>query len=205
MSRFTHVTVSRAMPRHLPTRRLSQHLVIVLSMQTRAWISSSKWGRVACLALLVLFALVCGIHFAGAHHDGDADGLGLTDAFSLISIVVMVMMLGASSAPVSASIRAPRAAIAFSNLELFESDPQPSFRGAPSAVDPSASSPCIESGVEVRMDLLFGVLAVAASIVVLIRFTRARSRREQEALLTLGGMVREQETPRTDEEMERNA
>ncbi len=49
------------------------------------------------------------------------------------------------------------------------------------------------------MDLFFGGLALAALIVLLIRFSRARSRREQEALLTLGDMVRERQTPTEDE------
>lgn len=76
-------------PKTAPAHRLG----IVPRMKMRAWLSSSRSGRAACLTLLVLFALICGIHFAGAHHDGDGDDLGLVDAFSLISVVLLVIAL----------------------------------------------------------------------------------------------------------------
>ena len=47
----------------------------------------SSWARGACLVLLVLFLLVCGIHLAGVPHDSGPDGLGLVDGLGAILLV----------------------------------------------------------------------------------------------------------------------
>lgn len=51
----------------------------------------SPWVRGACLVLLLVFILICGVHLAGIHHDSDSDGLGLVDG---ISIILLAAVLG---------------------------------------------------------------------------------------------------------------
>lgn len=56
----------------------------------RSWLSSSVSGRIVCLSLLVLFALICGVHLAGIHHDGDADALGPVGGPEVFSIILLL-------------------------------------------------------------------------------------------------------------------
>ena len=58
----------------------------------RAWIADSTWGRAIGLTLLVLFVVVCGLHFAGAHHDSDLEGLGVVDSFGMFSILALLLL-----------------------------------------------------------------------------------------------------------------
>ena len=66
-------------------------LGIVPTMRIRAWLSSSPWAKVACLALLALFVVLCGMHYAGAHFNGDGDGVGLVKSFSIISLLLILL------------------------------------------------------------------------------------------------------------------
>lgn len=50
------------------------------------------------------------------------------------------------------------------------------------------------------MEVIFGVLALVALVVVLILFARTHSRREQEALSALGEMVHERKARHDDRE-----
>lgn len=97
----------------------------------RAWLSSSSWGRFVCLTLLVLFALVCGVHLAGVHHDADTDGLGLVDALVLISMVLVAMALAASVTSGASSSTRSRSATTTSIFLSFGPDPQSCLTGAP--------------------------------------------------------------------------
>ena len=66
-------------------------LGIVPPMRFRAWLSSSPWAKVACLALLALFVVLCGMHYAGAHFNGDGDGVGLLKSFSIVSLLLILL------------------------------------------------------------------------------------------------------------------
>ena len=47
-----------------------------------------NWGwRVVCLVVLLAFLLMCGVHLAGAHHDGEAHGLAVAAIFGLLVFV----------------------------------------------------------------------------------------------------------------------
>lgn len=59
-------------------------------MRFRALIEQSPWVRGACLVLLVVFLLVCGVHVAGIHHDSDSDGLGLGDRLATILLIAVL-------------------------------------------------------------------------------------------------------------------
>ena len=74
-----------------PTDGVFPSIGIVPPMRMRAWISTSRWGRAVGLTLLVLFVIVCGLHFAGAHHDGGGEDLGLAEGFSVLSLLAMIM------------------------------------------------------------------------------------------------------------------
>ena len=60
-------------------------------MRMRNLIHSSTWARVLCVALLVLFVLVCGVHLSGALHDDTAHGIGFLDAFASLFLIVLVL------------------------------------------------------------------------------------------------------------------
>jgi hypothetical protein len=62
-------------------------------VQFRALIQRSSTAKLVCLVVVILFVLVCGIHVAGAHHDGDADGLSLGDS-SAAAILAIVLLMG---------------------------------------------------------------------------------------------------------------
>lgn len=55
--------------------------------------SRSAWARGACLVLLVLFVLICGVHLTGILHDSDPGGLGLVDGLSAIVLVGVLALL----------------------------------------------------------------------------------------------------------------
>jgi hypothetical protein len=50
----------------------------------------SSWVRGACLVLLLVFVLICGVHLAGIHHDSDSHGLGLVDR--LVSLLLVAIL-----------------------------------------------------------------------------------------------------------------
>lgn len=70
-------------------------------MRMRDFIRRSPWARVAFAVLLVLLVLVCGVHLAGAHHDGDTDGIGLLDGFASLALLVLVFVAFARRLPVA--------------------------------------------------------------------------------------------------------
>jgi hypothetical protein len=53
----------------------------------------SPWVRGACLVLLLVFVIICGVHVAGIHHHSDSDGLGLGDRLATL-ILLTVLGLG---------------------------------------------------------------------------------------------------------------
>ena len=59
-------------------------------MYIRAWFADSTGVRAVGLTLLVLFIVVCGLHFAGAHHDADGDALALVDTLGVLSVFALV-------------------------------------------------------------------------------------------------------------------
>ena len=54
----------------------------------RTIVRNSTAAKLVCLALLLLFIAVCGLHVAGAHHDVGADGLGLGHVTVLVLLVL---------------------------------------------------------------------------------------------------------------------
>lgn len=58
--------------------------------------------RILCLIVLVAFAVVCGIHLTGAHHDADPDAIGAATFVGLIALIFYVTSLRRIS--VSASL-----------------------------------------------------------------------------------------------------
>ena len=62
-------------------------------LKLRSIIENSPLARVACVALLVLFVLICGVHLMGSHRTSDEDGLGLADGLRQL-----VLFLGAALA-----------------------------------------------------------------------------------------------------------
>ena len=82
-------------------------------MPLRTFLTSSRAGRVLCVALLAAFVLLCGLHLAGAHHDSHGDGLGLASEPLLLALVAALLVLVVvtatrrSPAPSASSIAAP--------------------------------------------------------------------------------------------------
>lgn len=72
-------------------------LGIVPRMRMRAWVADSTWGRAVGLTLLVLFLAVCGLHFAGAHHDADGDALVLAEGFSVLLVGALLVLAAATT------------------------------------------------------------------------------------------------------------
>jgi hypothetical protein len=72
---------------------LTWWLGIVHEMRFRALIKQSPRARGACLVLLLLFVVICGIHIAGIHHDSDADGLSLVDRLATILLIAALAFL----------------------------------------------------------------------------------------------------------------
>ena len=58
-------------------------------------------ARVLLVLLLMVFVVLCGMHFGGAHHDGDGDGL-------VLSLDVLLLTLGAALMALT-TFRTPRA------------------------------------------------------------------------------------------------
>lgn len=42
--------------------------------------------------LLALFVVLCGMHYAGAHFNGDGDGVGLVKSLSIISLLLLILL-----------------------------------------------------------------------------------------------------------------
>jgi hypothetical protein len=59
-------------------------------MRFRALMEQSPWVRGACLVLLLVFLLVCGIHLAGIHHGADSDALGLVDRLATTLLLAVL-------------------------------------------------------------------------------------------------------------------
>jgi hypothetical protein len=62
-------------------------------MRFRALIQRSPWVRGACLVLLLIFVLICGIHVGGFHHDSDGDGLGLVERLATMLFVALMGLI----------------------------------------------------------------------------------------------------------------
>ncbi|MFN2490821.1 MAG: hypothetical protein ABR529_14030 [Actinomycetota bacterium] len=58
----------------------------------RALVQRSPWVRGACLVLLLIFILICGVHLAGIHHDSDSDGLDLVDWLTAILLIALLAL-----------------------------------------------------------------------------------------------------------------
>jgi hypothetical protein len=52
----------------------------------------STAAKTACLLILVLFIVVCGVHLGGIHHDADQGGLGLFDTLSVVALVAALFV-----------------------------------------------------------------------------------------------------------------
>jgi hypothetical protein len=55
-------------------------------MRLRGLIQRSRWAQAGCLALLVIFVLICGVHLFGVQHDSEADGLGFGDGLAVMAL-----------------------------------------------------------------------------------------------------------------------
>lgn len=65
-------------------------------LKLRSVIENSRLARMACVALLVVFVLICGVHLIGAHHDSEGEGLGLADGLrQLVLLLGAVLAAGA--------------------------------------------------------------------------------------------------------------
>lgn len=65
-------------------------LGIVAQMRLRALMERSPWVRAACIMLLLVFILICGIHLAGILHDSRGLGLGLIDWLAAILLFAVL-------------------------------------------------------------------------------------------------------------------
>lgn len=85
--------------------------------------------RVIVLLVVALFAVVCGIHIAGAHHDGHIDGLTLTAVFSLVMSLLFLLNRTAALLPAG---RPTLVASGNTCHRPTQADPAPpdSFRGS---------------------------------------------------------------------------
>jgi hypothetical protein len=54
----------------------------VIPVKIRRVLERSQLARTVCLLFLILFALLCGVHFSGVDH-GDPGGLGMADLVSI--------------------------------------------------------------------------------------------------------------------------
>ena len=76
-------------------------------LKLRSVIEKSRLARVACAALLVLFVLICGVHFMGDHRYTEGEGAGLADG-----VRQLVLLLGAALAA-GAVLRSQRSETSF--------------------------------------------------------------------------------------------
>lgn len=61
-------------------------------MYLRSLLTRSPLIRIVLLLLVAVFFVVCGLHLAAAHHDAEADGLGL-GLGQLLSFVLLVSIM----------------------------------------------------------------------------------------------------------------
>ena len=71
--------------------------------------TQSSTGRLLCLAVLLLFVLVCGIHLAGVHHDvdGHAIAVGITLLIGSVVMAILATEFVAKTVLIPAVILAP--------------------------------------------------------------------------------------------------
>jgi hypothetical protein len=60
-------------------------------VRIRRAIQRSPIALMLCVLLLILFALVCGLHLGGAVH-GDADGLGFADGIASVLLLLTSLL-----------------------------------------------------------------------------------------------------------------
>ncbi len=67
--------------------------MIPSSMEQMRVLLHSRWGRLLLASLLVLFLLLCGMHIAGVHHDGDSERTSFGDSLGTLGLLTLVLGL----------------------------------------------------------------------------------------------------------------
>lgn len=75
-------------------RRYSAQMVL------RRFVASSTMSKVLCATLLLLFAVLCGLHIAGASHGADPEAVGLATGSGMLLAALLFGLFAFGSKPV---------------------------------------------------------------------------------------------------------